>query len=255
MNINHEQAHTFIRTLVDLGAGQWVEDIDVGILPPFTSLEAVHEEASHLVWNLAIGAQNVSPTKSGAYTGDISADMLAAIDCSYVLIGHSEQREYHPEDNSKLAEKTKAVIDAGMTPVICVGETIEDRLRDSGPAMAVKQLDEIMRELPASMSGSIIIAYEPLWAIGTGQNADAHTANKAVNELRSYMESQFGHTTAANTRILYGGSVSADNANELMSAKCVDGFLIGGASLDPYHFTSIMEKVGESARERLANHE
>jgi triosephosphate isomerase len=248
MNLDHQQAASFIMDLVRSHAGQWAASIDAGVLPPFTSIQAVSDEIHKaIVWPFKVGAQNVSSTLNGAYTGDISADMLAALGCTYVLIGHSEQRLYHPDSNPKLPAKTHAVLDNHMIPVVCIGETMEERLRDDGIAAALKQLDAITSTLSYEESGRIIIAYEPIWAIGTGQNADAKTANRAVNDVRGFLRDQFDDGIAKSVRILYGGSVSADNAGELMTAQCVDGFLIGGASLDPYHFSSIMETVGKAA--------
>ena len=185
---------------------------------------------------IQIGAQNLYWANEGAFTGEVSGPMIRASGCSHVIVGHSERRQYFGETNESVLKKTVAAIDAGLTPIICVGE----RKKKNAEAVLMEQFQYTIGALSAGQFARIVIAYEPVWAIGAGETATPETAADAHRLIRAQVKRSFGAEAANNIRILYGGSVKPDNAKSLMAQPEIDGFLVGGASLDPVSFASIV---------------
>ncbi len=211
---------------------------EIAICPPFVNLPAAIDAARGSA--VEIGAQDVFWLNEGAYTGEVSAPMLAAIGCRWVIIGHSERRQYFGETNKSVHEKTVAALAAGLKPIVCVGEHLEERESGATEAVLVEQCGKGIEPLTAEQFARIVVAYEPVWAIGTGKTATAEVAADAHRCLRGCMESRYGRAAASACRILYGGSVKPDNIKALMAQPEIDGALVGGASLDPSSFASIV---------------
>jgi triosephosphate isomerase len=211
----------------------------VAIFPPFTDLRSVQTLIAADKLPLKFGGQDVSAFDSGAYTGEISGAFLKALDCEYVIIGHSERREYHAESDEEIAAKVAAAIRHGLVPVLCVGETAAD-LEQHGPsAVPVAQLTAALAGI--AVGANIVVAYEPVWAIGSGKAATPEQAEQVAAALRATLVELIGAEAADATRILYGGSVKAANIAGFMREKNVDGALVGGASLDLAEFSSIAQ--------------
>ncbi len=244
MNLDHLQAIAFVQKLAWSlkDAKHSFGDVEVAVFPPFTDLRSVQTLIAADKLELVHGAQDVSVHDSGAYTGEISGAFLKALACSYVIIGHSERRQYHHEDDEVVAQKTVAALKHGVTPVVCVGETAED-LEAHGPAaVPVGQLATVLDAIVAGPSGAdadIVVAYEPVWAIGSGQAASPEQAQQVCAALRAAIVEKLGPDAGARTRILYGGSVKSGNIAGFMAQKDVDGALVGGASLDATEFAAI----------------
>jgi triosephosphate isomerase (TIM) len=238
MNLNHLEAIALTQKIAYSLPPEVIGAVEVAVLPPFVDLRSVQTLVDGERLALGYGAQDVSPYPSGAYTGDISAGMLAALGCTYVLTGHSERRRYHGETDSDVNGKVKAAYGAGLVPVLCVGESLE--VRESGGHLAHN-----LTQLKAGLDGvatsvqTLVIAYEPIWAIGTGEVATPEDAQEMCAELRSEVADLYGADVAAAARILYGGSVKSDNAAGLFGESDVDGALVGGASLDAADFAGI----------------
>jgi triosephosphate isomerase (TIM) len=241
MNLDHLQAIAFVQKLAwslkdarhDYGV------TEVAVFPPFTDLRSVQTLISADKIELGFGAQDVSAHPSGAYTGEISWEFLKALDVQYVLVGHSERREYHHETDEKISEKVAMAIKNGIVPVICVGETAED-LELYGPsAVPVQQLHGALAL--AAGATNIVVAYEPVWAIGSGQAATPEQAEQVAEQLRYVIAEVLGGEVADATRILYGGSVKSTNIAGFLRQPNVDGALVGGASLDINEFASIAQ--------------
>ncbi|NEG89182.1 triose-phosphate isomerase [Bifidobacterium aerophilum] len=234
MNFDHLEATYFVQKLVWLlrDAHFDYKRCEIALMPSFTSIRSVQVlvEADNL--NIRYGAQSVSVTTQGAFTGDVSADMLAALGCTYVIVGHSERRKYHPEDDANIVDQVRAVLAAGMRPILCVGESYEERRQGIELDFAVGQVHDVTRDLSSDQAAKLVIAYEPVWAIGTGMVATPQTAQDAAKAIRDDLAATFDQDVAQTVRILYGGSVSSANAVELIGEPDVDGFLIGGAALD-----------------------
>lgn len=241
MNLDHLQAIAHVQklswTLKD--ARHDYGEVEVAVFPPFTDLRSVQTLLSADRIPMKLGAQDVSPHTTGAYTGDIAASFLAKLDVSYVLVGHSERRHGHHEDDSIVAQKARAVVAAGMVPLICVGETAEDREAHGAAAVPVEQLQAAIAGLP--QDAECVIAYEPVWAIGTGNSATPQQAEEVCRALRSALEPLIGADGAAQTRVLYGGSVNSQNVASLMQQPNIDGVLVGGASIDSQEFSRIIQ--------------
>ncbi|MCU1509956.1 MAG: triose-phosphate isomerase [Glaciihabitans sp.] len=241
MNLDHLQAIAFVQKLAwslkdarhDFAA------TEVAVFPPFTDLRSVQTLISADKLDLKFGAQDVSEHESGAYTGEISAAFLKALDAAYVIIGHSERRTLHGEDDEKVAAKVAAAVKHGIVPVICVGETAEDLARYGPSAIPVQQLRGALSGIAGATD--IVVAYEPVWAIGSGQAATPEQAEQVCAALREVVAAVLGDEVAAATRILYGGSVKASNIASFMRQSNVDGALVGGASLDIGEFASIAQ--------------
>lgn len=214
------------------------EGVDVVVCPPFVTLAAA---ASSLAGSdVQLGAQNVHSKPSGAYTGEISAGMLKEAGCHYVICGHSERREYFNESDKQVAGKVGAIIEAGLTAILCVGEQLDERKQGEHEEVVKRQLLAVLSTLKPEQSEQLVIAYEPVWAIGTGETATPAQAQQMHRWIRSVLETAFGADRAAAVRILYGGSMKPGNAQELLEQRDVDGGLIGGASLDASSFTEIV---------------
>lgn len=240
MNLDHLQAIALVQKLA------WtLEDhrydpsvVEVAVFPPFTDLRSVQTLISADRIPLRLGAQDLSQHASGAHTGDVSGALLKALDASYVIVGHSERRSAHDETDDVVAAKVRAAIDSGLIPVLCVGETAEDRERQGASAVPVAQLRAALDGLPADTD--LVVAYEPVWAIGSGTAATADQAQEVCSALRQALTDVLGTDAAERTRVLYGGSVQRDNIADFMREPDVDGALVGGASLDAVGFADIV---------------
>ncbi len=247
MHNNHFEA---IALTQKLGWGLTDKDFvaaDIAILPPFTALRSVQTLIDGDKLRLGHGAQDVSPHEDGPYTGDISARMLAKLGCQFVLAGHSERRQYHHEDDALINAKVRAILPREMTPVLCVGEPLAVRQAGEHLAHTLGQLDGGLAGLPAEQVSKLVIAYEPVWAIGTGEVATPADAQEVCAAIRNRISAVQGHAVAATTRILYGGSVKPDNMPAIMAEPDVDGALVGGASLDAGEFVRICRYRDQSA--------
>ena len=214
---------------------------DVIICPPFTSLS----EASSLIKDtpVKLGAQNMYFQESGAFTGEISAKMLKGVGCEYVILGHSERRTIFKESDGLINEKIKAALKAGLKPIFCIGETLEEREKGKEKEVLKRQLSGGLDEISLDEMKQIIIAYEPVWAIGTGRTATPAQAEEMHDYIRNYIQDDFNTETAENLIIQYGGSVKPDNARELLSQQNIDGALVGGACLKADSFIGIIESA------------
>jgi triosephosphate isomerase len=252
MNFDHLEATYFVQKLAWLlrDARFDYRRCEIALMPPFTSLRSVQVLVEADKLSMHYGAQSVSVTTQGAFTGDVSADMLARLGCRYVIVGHSERRKYHPEDDANIVDQVRAVLTAGMQPILCVGESFEERRQGIQLEFAVGQVHDVTRDLSDAEAARLIVAYEPVWAIGTGMVATPQTAQDAAKAIRDDLRETFGAQVAEGVRILYGGSVTSDNAAELIEEADVDGFLIGGASLDVEELSRIarltVKSVGKS---------
>jgi triosephosphate isomerase len=208
------------------------------IAPPFTNLAAavaaVQGTAIH------IGAQNIAWAKEGAFTGEISGPMIAAAGATHAIVGHSERRQYFGETDETVLKRTQAALEYGLTPIVCVGERLDDRESGKTEAVLVSQFQKGIAGLTAQQFAKIVIAYEPVWAIGTGKTATPEIAADAHRAIRAEVREKYGKEAADSIRILYGGSVKPDNARVLMAQPEIDGVLVGGAALDPVGFASIV---------------
>lgn len=232
------EAEELARALVD-HLSDLTDDREVVLCPPFTGLKVVFEviKASPI----KLGAQNLHWEKSGAFTGEISAVMLKDVGCSYVIIGHSERRTYFYETNATVNKKIFAALDQGLIPIVCVGETLKEREKNQTFEIIERQIKEGLVGLTPSQALRLIIAYEPVWAIGTGKTATPEQANEVHTFIRYLLAKNFNEGVASEIRIQYGGSVRPDNIKSLMNQKDIDGVLVGGASLDADSFTKIVK--------------
>ena len=211
---------------------------DAAICPPFISVPAAVDAAKGS--RVGIGAQNLDWRKEGAYTGEVSGPMIKAAGCAYVIIGHSERRQYFGETDQTVFQRIGAALEAGLTPIVCVGERLEEREGGKTEAVLETQFTGGMGGLSPDQFAKLVIAYEPVWAIGTGKTATPEIAEDAHRFLRGLVSAKFGKDQAAATRILYGGSVKPDNVAKLMGQPDIDGALVGGASLEAVSFASIV---------------
>lgn len=211
---------------------------DVVVCPPFVDLVAVGEAIKGS--NIRLGAQNMHFAEKGAYTGEISADMLKELGVEYVIIGHSERRQYFAETDETVNKKVTAALEKGLIPIMCVGETLEQREAGVTDTFVSGQVEAGLKGLTAEQVKKVVIAYEPIWAIGTGKTATKEEANATIGVVRKTVEKLFGTEAAEAIRIQYGGSMNAKNASELMSMEQIDGGLIGGASLKPEDFAKVV---------------
>ncbi|GGE89255.1 triose-phosphate isomerase [Mycetocola zhadangensis] len=240
MNLDHLQSIAFVQKLAWSLADAKHDDasVEVAVFPPFTDLRSVQTLVSADKLPIAFGAQDLSEHDSGAYTGEISGAFLKALECAYVLIGHSERRTLHSESDEQVAAKVSAALKHNLVPIICVGETSEDLEKHGPSAVPVAQLKAALSGVSAT--ADIVVAYEPVWAIGSGQAATPEQAEQVAAALRAELRETLGEDVAAKTRILYGGSVKAANIAGFMREPNVDGALVGGASLDLNEFSSIV---------------
>jgi triosephosphate isomerase len=239
MNLNHFEAILLVQKLAASLNEQQLSDVEVAVMPPFTALRSVQTAIEGDKIHIGYGAQDLSPHPSGAYTGDISGAMLAKLGCTYVIVGHSERREYHHEDDALINAKVKAAFGAGLTPILCVGEGVAVREESNHVEHVCSQLDGDLDGLKAEQVQKLVIAYEPVWAIGTGKTATPDDAQEVCGAIRAQITERYGADTGDLLRIQYGGSVKANNIAAIMAQPDVDGALVGGASLDAEEFASI----------------
>ena len=239
MNLNHLEAIGVTQKLFFALPAKYYDHVDVAVIPPFTDLRSVQTVVDADTMPIRYGAQDLSPEDSGAFTGDVAGPMLAKLGCTYVVVGHSERRTVHAEDDALVNRKVAAALRNGITPILCLGEG-ED-VRDAGDHVryCTAQLDGALADLSADQVGRIVVAYEPVWAIGTGKSAGVADAQEVCAALRARVRETVGDEVADGMRILYGGSVKADNVKELVASDDVDGALVGGASLDPEGFAEL----------------
>jgi triosephosphate isomerase len=231
-----DQTRAFLAEFLPLVAGQSRDEVVV--CPPFIDLQTAVEAANGS--NVAIGAQNMHWEKEGAFTGEISAGMLTSIHVTHVIIGHSERRQYFNETDDTVNRKLEVALEAGLTPIVCIGEVLEEREAGLTEDVLRRQCTRAFNGISARKANKMTIAYEPVWAIGTGKTATPQMAVDAHLVIRHEAEKAFGEDFAQNLRILYGGSVKPDNASALLSEIEIDGALVGGASLDPVSFMKIV---------------
>ncbi|WP_136519886.1 triose-phosphate isomerase [Cellulomonas telluris] len=242
MNLDHHQAtHTLQKlawTLKD--AKHDFGSVEVAILPPFTDLRSVQTLVDADKLEIVYGAQDVSAHESGAYTGEISPLFLSKLGCTYVAVGHSERRQYHHEDDALVNAKVRSALGAGLVPILCVGEPLEVRKAGEHVPHTLAQVDGALEGLTAEQVAGLVIAYEPVWAIGTGETATPEDAQELCGAIRGRVAELYDQATADAVRVLYGGSVKSSNVASIMTKPDVDGALVGGASLDPEEFAKIV---------------
>ena len=241
MNLNHQEAVVLVQKL------SWTLDdkkhdygrVEVVVVPPFTDLRSVQTLVDGDRLQVRYAAQDVSTHDSGAYTGEISAGMLAKLGCSYVCVGHSERREYHAETDQIVNDKVRAAFRNGLVPILCVGERLDVRREGGQVAHCMSQLRTALVDVPSDKARTLVVAYEPVWAIGTGEVATPEDAQEVCAELRTTLAELYSGDLADGVRILYGGSVKPDNVAGIMAQPDVDGALVGGASLQAEEFGGI----------------
>jgi triosephosphate isomerase len=235
MHKTRPEAAAFIDSFLPL-ASKLLESMEIVICPPYTSLAVTVERSA--TTTIRIAAQNMHFEDSGACTGEISAGMLVDLDVDGVVLGHSERRGMFGETDEALRRKVPAALAAGLEPILCVGESLDEREADETEAVLRRQVEADLAEVPGAALGNVVIAYEPVWAIGTGRNATPDQAAGAIAFIRSLIVER-DEAAAAQVRILYGGSVKPDNAAEVLASDEIDGALVGGASLDPDDFAAV----------------
>jgi triosephosphate isomerase (TIM) len=224
------------------------ENVEIVICPSFTNLSEVGEML--VGSNVGVGAQNCHWEKEGAFTGEISVPMIKSVNCSYVIIGHSERRKYFFEDDKTVNKKISSAIDGGLIPIVCVGETLEEREAEKTMEVVKQQVTGALENLDEGYLEDLVIAYEPVWAIGTGKTATPGQAEEVHGEIRSLLTKRFSEAFAESRRILYGGSVNPGNIKELMSETNIDGGLIGGASLKADSFVEMVKTTSQLYAEK-----
>ena len=241
MNLNHQEAVVLVQKLAWTLSDKRHDysKAEVVVVPPFTDIRSVQTLVDGDKLSIGYGAQDVSVHESGAYTGEISAAMLAKLGCSYVVVGHSERREYHGESDALVAQKAAAALAAGMTPIVCVGEGLEVRQEGAHVPFCTEQVVGSLAGLTAEQVAGLVLAYEPVWAIGTGEVATPEDAQEVCAALRETVAKLHGAEAAESVRVLYGGSVKANNIVGIMAKPDVDGALVGGASLVVDEFSAI----------------
>ncbi|ANC30305.1 Triosephosphate isomerase [Isoptericola dokdonensis DS-3] len=241
MNLDHAEAIAAVQklawTLKD--ASHDYSAVEVAVLAPFTDLRSVQTLVDADKLGVRYGAQDISQHESGAYTGEVSGAMLKRLGCTYVAVGHSERREYHHEDDALVNAKVKAAFGKGLVPILCVGEGLDVRRAGDQVAYSLAQVDAALEGVPAEQAKDVVIAYEPVWAIGTGEVATPQDAQEVCGAIRARLAELYDAELAAGVRVLYGGSVKSGNVAQIMAEADVDGALVGGASLDPEEFAKI----------------
>ena len=238
MNLNHIEAIALVQKLAYTLNAEDFAVLEVAVLPPFTDIRSVQTLVDGDKLALKYGAQDISTADKGAYTGEISGPMLAKLGCSFVAVGHSERRQYHGETDETVNAKVKAAIRNEITPIVCVGEGLDIRKAGDQVSFTLAQLDGALAGLTSEHVGSLVVAYEPVWAIGTGEVATPQDAQEVCGAIRSRIREVHG-TAADQVRVLYGGSMKSENVAALMAEKDIDGGLVGGASIDPDEFVSV----------------
>jgi triosephosphate isomerase (TIM) len=239
MNLNHFEAIALVQKVAFSLPDKYYDKVDVVVLPPFTDLRSVQTLVDGDKLRLAYGAQDVSQRDSGAYTGEVSGAFLAKLGCSYAVVGHSERRTYHDEDDALVAAKAAAALKHELTPIVCIGERLEVRETGEHVRHCRDQLRGSLAGLSAEQIGGVVIAYEPVWAIGTGRVASAADAQEVCAAIRQELGVLASPLIAGVVRVLYGGSVNAKNIGDIVAQDDVDGALVGGASLDGEQFATL----------------
>jgi len=239
MHMNHFEAIALVQKLAFTLTDRDFDAVDVAVVPPFTALRSVQTLIEGDKLRISYGAQDLSRYDSGAYTGEVSGPMLAKLGCYYVLAGHSERRQYHAETDEVVNAKVQAALRSELTPIMCVGEPLHIRQAGEHLRHCTRQIDGGLEGIPAAAVAGMVIAYEPVWAIGTGEVATPQDAQEAIGAIRSRISELHDAETASTVRILYGGSAKADNIAPIMAQPDVDGALVGGASLDAGQFAQI----------------
>ncbi|OAG70989.1 triose-phosphate isomerase [Corynebacterium ulcerans] len=239
MNLDHMKAVATVQKLAFALPKEYYEKVDVAVTVPFTDLRSVQTVVDGDKLQITYGAQDVSEHESGAYTGEISAEMLAKLGCTWVVVGHSERREYHGESSKLVAAKAKAALGKGISPIVCVGEPLEIREAGTHVDFVVEQTRESLAGLTEAELAQTVIAYEPVWAIGTGKVASAADAQEVCKAIRGLVKELANEEIAEGVRILYGGSVKEETVAEIVGQPDVDGGLVGGASLDGEAFAKL----------------
>lgn len=242
MNKTFDEGMALVSEITGMIKGEYQGAAQVVIIPPFTHINAVSRMLADAT-NIDAGAQNCSNHESGAYTGEISVGMIKSCGAQFVIIGHSERRQYFNEHNQWLAQKVNTVLAHHLTPIYCCGETLEEREANTHFDVLKKQISEGLFHLTAEQFANVVIAYEPVWAIGTGKTASTAQAQEVHAFIRNLVKQQYNQTVADNLTIQYGGSVKADNAIELFAAPDIDGALIGGAALQSRSFVDIVKAM------------
>jgi triosephosphate isomerase len=239
MHLNHLEAIALVQKLAFSLTPRELEEVEVVVLPPFTALRSVQTMVDGDKLPIGYGAQDLSAHPQGAHTGDIAGSMLAKLGCQYVVVGHSERRAHHQEDDALVGAKVRAALGNGITPILCVGEALEVREAGDHVGHTLAQLDAALAGLSDEQVARVVVAYEPVWAIGTGRTATPADAQEVVGALRQRLSERYGSGTAETVRLLYGGSVKAGNIAGIMDQPDIDGALVGGASLVPEEFVAI----------------
>jgi triosephosphate isomerase len=241
MNLNHQEAVVLVQKLAWTLSDKRHDyaKVEVAVVPPYTDIRSVQTLVDGDRLKIKYGAQDVSAHDSGAYTGEVSAGMLAKLGCSYVIVGHSERREYHAESDELVNAKAKKAVEAGMTPIVCVGEGLEVRKAGRHVEHTLAQVEGSLAGLSPEQVGNLVVAYEPVWAIGTGEVATPDDAQEVCAAIRGKIAEAFSEEAAGSVRILYGGSVKAANVAGIMEKADVDGCLVGGASLQAEEFGGV----------------
>ena len=236
MNLNHFEAIALVQKIAFSLPEKYFAKVDVTVIPPFTDLRSVQTLVDGDKLKLTYGAQDVSQHDSGAYTGEISGGFLAKLGCTFAVVGHSERRTYHHEDDALVAAKAAAALKHGLVPIVCIGEGLEIREAGNHVTHCTEQLKGSLAGLTAEQIATVVIAYEPVWAIGTGRVASAADAQEVCAAIREQLAGLSSAEIASGVRVLYGGSVNAKNVGEIVAQEDVDGALVGGASLDAEQF-------------------
>ncbi|MBM4729468.1 triose-phosphate isomerase [Prescottella equi] len=239
MNLNHLEAIALVQKIAFSLPAKYFEKVDVTVLPPFTDIRSVQTLVEGDKLLLTYGAQDVSAHESGAYTGEISGSMLAKLGCTFVVVGHSERRTLHGESDETVLAKTKAALRYGITPIVCIGEGLNIREAGEHVTFNVAQLKASLAGLSPDEISKIVVAYEPVWAIGTGKVASAADAQEVCKAVRDTLAELASAEIAQAVRVLYGGSVNAKNVGELIAQPDIDGGLVGGASLKADEFATL----------------
>jgi len=239
MNVNHLEAIALVQKLAYMLNDEDYANLDVAVCAPFTDLRSVQTLIDADKYGIKYGAQDLSQHDKGAYTGDISGVMLAKLGCSFVIVGHSERRQYHAESDEIVNAKTKAALRNEVTPIVCVGEGLDIRKAGDQVSYTLAQVNGALAGLTAEQVAGLVIAYEPVWAIGTGEVATPEDAQEVCGAIRARVAELYDAPTADAVRVLYGGSMKSDNVASIMAQPDVDGGLVGGASLDPDEFVAV----------------
>ena len=239
MNVNHLEAIALVQKLAYMLNDEDYAALDVAVCTPFTDLRSVQTLIEGDKYSIKYGAQDLSQHDKGAYTGDISGVMLAKLGCTFVIVGHSERRQYHTETNEIVNAKTIAALRNEITPIVCVGEGLDIRKAGEHVPYTLAQVDGALAGLSAEQVAGLVIAYEPVWAIGTGEVATPEDAQEVCAAIRQRVAELYDEATAEAVRVLYGGSMKSDNVAAIMAQPDVDGGLVGGASLDPDEFVAV----------------